>query len=458
MIIATTRPKTRSQLRLILICFAALMLAFVATVVDAASIENPQSRVFWVTNSSRLQRQTHATLQASGNRALIYVEDSLSFSPEMISRLEWQLESAVPAGAFQTGIGLVSLEESLFGPILPTKTIADNRLIILFCESGPAPDGAFLPIDQTSEAEAFSSSEHLHSNEANVLYLGGAQPEENAVIGIISRELQRLLAYRLRPEPREIWLSDSLAKGGELISGYFGEQSSIQDYLSGTGYFPLVTPNPHHQGGAQLLFASFLIDTLPQATKTALSNLSEINKSGRDAIEQLFWDLTREPTSFDAIFSNFVSYIFAQAQGESSLPTAWRHSPGLQVPLVSPFALYYSDKGELTGSLAPYSFVAIDLDRPLSSHAQVQLTKIDPKSGSDKMNCSTNAHLLWKPVSETRIAIYAVGCDPSINTEMIRFRLKIVDPSLVRLGSINSLADATGKRTPPDSLARGSSK
>ena len=40
--------------------------------------------------------------------------------------------------------------------------------------------------------------------------------------------------------------------------------------------------------------------------------------------------------------------------------------------------------------------------------------------------------MLWKPVSSNRIAVYAVGCNPTDKTEFVQFRLRILDqPSLL---------------------------
>jgi len=409
-----------------------------ATIAPAAAVATaPATRVFWVRNpglSPVTFRRTTATLRNSGTQSLIYVEDKLTpggLSPEYLSRLGDQLERAVPGGAFVTGEGLVSLEVSLFGPLSPAAS-QENRLLVLFADLGEAgPGGEFHDYDLLSDASAQKLG--CHSNEANVIYVNGFQKTENGTGGIVARELEGLLsASGVR---REAWLADSIAEGTMLLTGYFGDQDRVDNYLKNSGQFPLVTPT-NGQLGPQLLFSSFLLDALPSTRGTAIGGLSHLPFGDRHAAEKLFQDQTQSPLSFDAIFSNFISYVFDQSAAGTALPNAWHHSPSIHAPEIAPYFTYKEGSGELVGKLAPYSFVAIDLAQELSPTAEIHVSRADPQLlGVPPSDCAQNAAILWKPVNKTRIAVYAVGCDPGDPAEMVQFRLKILDQPSLSLAS-----------------------
>jgi hypothetical protein len=452
------RNKQRNR-RLVLFCFVFLFAALAMTIADAAPAASAKlaaaprsalardqqtsaSRDFWVKNAGAnpaTYRRARATLRAQGNRTAIYVEDKLfgkQLNSDLVSRLEWQLESAVPSGAFVNDQGLVAVEEGLVGP-LPRGVHGDGRLTILFADLGaPSFDGLFNSFDQVTDAEAQKTQQH--SNEANVIYVNGFRQSEGYTSSVIAHELEHLLTSGTT---RESWLGEALAEGTMMLSGFFTDQPRVDQYLSDSGTFPLVTPSTV-QYGPQLLFASFLIDTLPSARGTAIGALSELPASGRDAVEQLFQKETDVPLNFDAIFSNFVSYVFTQDQGAVSLPSTWRHNPGIKMPKVASFFTYKAGSGELTASLAPYTFVAIDLAQELSPSAIIQVQRIPPAHVDETtaLSCAGNASVLWKPVSKTRLAVYAVGCDPADHAETVQFRLKILDqPSLNTPGPIKLL-------------------
>ena len=428
--------------RLFFFCLLCLAVAFATTLADAAPVQSaPTLREFWVWDLSVMPpafRKTTATLRASGNRTLIYVEDKFfghEITADYVTRLEYQLERSVPSGAYITDTGIVPLEERIFGP-LPTKIAKDDRLVVLFAALGQYKDvqfdGFFNLYDQLPESEAMQKYQQ-HSNEANVIYLNGFRKSETYTTGVIAHELQHLLASGTTEVSRESWLSESLAEGAMLLTGFFSDQDHVDKYLSETGKYPLVTSG-YVQYGPQLLFSSFLADSLPSARDmTAIASLNRVELGGRDAVEKLYQDLTEAPLSFDAIFSNFVSYVFEQSAGGAALPNSWRHSPAIHVLQIAPFFTYQAGSGELTGELAPYSFVAVDLAQELSPSAEIQVTRIPPSPGqTNASGCARDASVLWKPVNKTRIAIYAVGCDPGEKPEDVQFRLRILDqPSLL---------------------------
>ena len=238
----TLRNRTRALRRLFLFCFVILLGALAVTIVDAAipcakgaASEAPASRDFWIRNphaNPQTFRKAHASLRASGDRSVIYVEDKLfnhGLSSDFLNRLSWQLEKAAPSSAYITNQGVVPLEEKLFGSLTAPDKGHDERLIVLFADLGKSGaegngarfDGFFNIYDQLSEADAMRRYGQ-HSNEANLIYINGFRGTESYTTGVISRELEHLLTAQ-RP-PRESWLAESLAEGAMLLTGFYGDQ------------------------------------------------------------------------------------------------------------------------------------------------------------------------------------------------------------------------------------------
>jgi hypothetical protein len=64
--------------------------------------------------------------------------------------------------------------------------------------------------------------------------------------------------------------------------------------------------------------------------------------------------------------------------------------------------------------------------------ATIRVTRDPSPLGSSASSCAASASVLWKPVNLNRIAVYAVGCDPTEAPDDVHFRLKILDePSLL---------------------------
>ncbi len=377
-------------------------------------------------------RRSSATLRATGRRSLIYVENKLwggSLNEEFVQRLQWQLESSAPSGAWKEEKGVIPLQEELFGP-LPRKVTLDDRLIVLFADLGQYRtrkfDGFFNAFDQLTDAEA-RMKYNQRSNESNVVYVNGFRGTEAYTAGVVSRELQHLLADAHSESVREVWLSETLAEAAMLLTGYFSHQPKVNEVAEESGKHPLITLADVHRG-PQLLFASFLLDSLSPNGPEAIAAISNSREPGKSAVERVFREQTGSPLNFDAIFSNFVSYVFSQSHHGTPIPGAWNHQKGVVVPSIQPYFTFKSPSGELEGQLAPYSFLAIDLARELSPSIVIQAERIPIKGVSESgRSCSKEATVLWKPISPKRIALYAVGCDPVLPGEKIGFRLKILD-------------------------------
>ena len=388
-----------------------------------AHAANPlSSRPFWI-GSSRIpslpRRQISASIRASGARVVVYAETGTALSQAFLNRIVKRLEEKGLPDAYAPKMGLLPFEESVFGPVPPNPGLP---LLLLFAHLGPI-DAYFDPRDLLSPDES-SRRFALPSNHASLLYIN-AQPGPG-IEGAIARELSRLLGSST---PREGWLDETLAEGAMILSGTFGASGPLHAFANNPGTSPLVSPEALDNGSPRL-FASYLLDTLPQPPETSLGVLAHFPLSGREAVESAVRALTEAPLSFDAIFSNFISYVFGQAGTGTSLPSAWKHRPGLELPEIVPQGIYRAGSLGLTGELAPYSFVAVRLEKPLSPNALIQVQRDSPDSSLG--DCSTQASLLWKPIHPDLLAIYAVGCDPKSSGEKVAYRLRILDqPSLL---------------------------
>ncbi len=427
-------PKYYKVWRLVAFCFFAMMAAVSITFAQG-NLRMENSRAFWVSDfkvNGASYRQAQASLRASGNRSVIYVEDKLwekGQSPDFVNGLLWRLENTMPDGAVTTDMGIVPYEESLFGS-LPRVFGGDERLIVLITdiESGrrKVPDAAFSNFDQLRDADAQKRYQQ-HSNEANIVYLNGFRRSESASAGAIARELQLLLAHGNSISERESWLSETLAEGAMLLTGHFAGQSHVNALAKDSGEHPLVS-FAAGKGGSQLLFSSFLLDSLSGNGAQALAAISRGSEPGKGAVERVFRDQTGVPLTFDAIFSNYVSYVFTHSNHGDSLPQAWSPKNGIQIPQIEPYFTYKAGSGELVGQIPAYAFLAIDLAQELSQNVVIHTERVEDGSPKkDPTSCAHTASVLWKPIESTRIAVYAVGCEPKVGEEQVGFRLKIVD-------------------------------
>lgn len=423
--------------RLVFFCMLSMIAALSLAVAEESPHPNP-TRLFWVLDfqySPPRQRLIHARLRSSIGRSTIYVEESAlnnQVSDAQVTRLKEALEVKAPAGAYKPARGIIGLQESLFGP-LPRRHDHPQELVVLFADlgqnRGARVEGLFHIFDQMDRDKAWHKYRQ-HSNQANIVYLNGNDRSEVSTTRVIARELQRMLAANATHVKKENWLAETLASAGMMLSGSFLDQNFVDLFARNTGLHQLVTPGAA-QLGVQVLFASYLIDEVPQVAGTAAGFLTHTPLAGRDAVEHLIRQDSQTPLTFDVIFSNFVSYVFAHSEQNDRLPEAWDHNPGISVPKIDPYYTFTTVKGEFSGQLAPYSFVGIDLAQELSPSALIQVQKV-PSANPPSNGCAQNASVLWKPIHPTRIAVYAVGCNPNGLNEMVQFRLKILDqPSLL---------------------------
>lgn len=439
--------------------FALALFAFIFLLVPRAQADLDgdyrlgDRKEFWVWDLRVMPpafRRTEATVRAVGPRSYIFVENELwekNITPAFVTRLNHRLELEAPRGALkQTGI--IPLEEELFAP-LPKKIRNDERLIVLFADLGQYKehqfDGFFNPFDQMKEEIAWKDFEQ-HSNEANIIYINGLRKDEDYTSGVIAHELQHLLAHHATEDAKsfeqDAWLSEMLAEGAMLAAGYYTDQGHVNRFANDSGRQPLVSKSYVHYG-PQLLFASYLIDSV-RSDASALGFLTRLKKRGREAIEFLFRSKTSFPLNFDAIFSNFLTYVFQASDNQERLPSAWTHhgESGILIPGITPIARIESFPARLSHSVMPYSFVSIDLAQeiPPSAIVEVEVVPREVDAPVDQPldpNCSNTASVLWKPMGPKSIAVYAVGCEYSGPKDLVDFRLRILTkPSLLPLSPL----------------------
>lgn len=395
-------------------------------------------REFWVWDLNVMPpgfRRATATLRASGPRSMVYVENAFwkkQIEPAYVERLTKLLEQASPIGAVRSEMGVVPYEESVFGP-LPKRASGDDRLIVLFANLGKYKDhefdGFFNAYDQMTEAEAVK--EEQHSNEANIIYLNGLRQNETYTNGVIAHELQHLLAHDPSgATQKDSWLSESIAEGAMLLTGHFSDQLHVNRFARNTGTSPLVSPT-YVTYGPQMLFASFLLD-FANSGALNLAELGRVPLHGRDAIESFFARRLGVPQTFDAIYSNFLSYVFNAQSFNWSLPLSWQRSTGfgISMPEITAYKTVQSFPSVSEGYVYPYAFVAIDLGEPIRESTVIKVEPIRPANDDNigpSAGCARAASLLWKPVSRNRIAVYAVGCEAKSKADLVHFRLIITD-------------------------------
>ncbi|MCO5144296.1 MAG: hypothetical protein M9962_14505 [Oligoflexia bacterium] len=444
-------PNARSVRLLLAISVVCLLLStgLVFAHTPTTSNSSVQKREFWVWDLNVMPpgfRKIQANPVRIGNRSLIYLEENFldpNLTEEFLDILHYRLEIATPKGSLMPNKGIVSLEESVFGPLPKKSDTDDDRVIILFANLGKYKDhqfdGFFNAFDQISDKEAWEKYQQ-HSNEANIVYINGFRSNQEYTIGVIAHELQHLLAHAWGDaSSKDLWLSEALAEGAMLLTGYYTDQDHINRYALETKSYPLVSHN-YVQYGPQLLFASFLLDSV-RSSSDSFSYLTKLNKSGRDAIEDFFRNKTNSPLTFDSIFSNFLTYIFKGEGTQENLPSfAALSETGIKIPRIHPSIRFTSFPASAEGSLYPYSFLTVEMDKVIPPSAVIKVSLIPQEPSADlSMNCANASTVLWKPVDTKRIAIYSVGCEPQNPSDKVFFRLSILDkpftiaPNLFRI-------------------------
>ncbi len=413
-----------------------------------ASFAHAETRKFWVWDLNVMPpgaRQATATLRTEGEHSLIYVEDSLwqkNVSADFVKRLSAHLENLAPQGAFLPNMGVVPLLEEIFAP-LPEKVTDDPRLIILFADLGQykdhAFDGFFNAYDQMKELDSWSQYEQ-HSNEANIIYVNGLRNDETYTEAVIAHETQHLLAYGATGSTdfsQSPWVSEMLAEGAMLLTGYYTDQGHVDRLLKDPASYSLVS-NSYVQYGPQILFSSFLIDSLKRAGGLGL--ITREKEIGKDAIVAAFRATSGGANlSFDAIYSLFVSYILDNVQSGAYLPLSWPHNadPGLKLDTPRSYG-EISIPGTVEGTLVPYSFAPFTLSRDFPANTNVTVDVVDGTG-----TCADGkGSVLWKPLSPKMLAVYSIGCEQASKEDKLRFRLTISEqPALLRNSTIPFFAN-----------------
>jgi len=407
---------------------------------------------FWVWDLNVMPpafRKTKATLRAAAKRSYIFVEDKFwqtQIDQNLIDRLTKRLEQESIPGAIFPNQGIIPTEEKIFAP-LPTKINPDERVNILFADLGKYKtynfDGFFNVFDQMPEEKTWQEFEQ-HSNEANIIYINGLRQSEEYTIGVIAHELQHLLAYHAVESEenfeQDLWLSETLAEGAMLLTGYFTDQGHVNRYIENPAAYPLVS-HSYVQYGPQALYAAFLIDTAGEYG--GLGKLTRSANKGQNAIEALYQNHTGNPISFDAIFSNFISYVFQASITKEKIPSNKQRLQkfGLTVPKIKSDSYIEKIPTIIDGSLYPYSFSVIELAKELPQDSLVKVERIVKTHNADPVgDCSNVATPLWKPLSPKFLAIYAIGCEHNNKNDIVNFRFSIFEkpsiflPTPFRLG------------------------
>jgi len=415
--------------RLILIT---LVMSF-ALPMPARARELAPDRNFWVWNLNlfpRGYRQAPAHLVAEGARTAIYVEDGVRLPPGYPARLQVALEKKAPPGALYPQFGMLATLEKLFGALPPGESGGD-KLTVLFTDLGQnaAVDGYFNPADRWSELDAQRADER--SNATNIVYVNGYRSSDELSATAITRSLQELLssARRSGNAPADAWLSQTLSEASLLAVGLFSDQSYLNRYVQSPEQFPLVSRSLL-QYGPQLLFASFVLDqALDKAA--ALRGLAELPLRGREAVESVFRGETGTPLTFDLIYGNFLAYVFRMAEQGYRLPLSGEHTKerGLLVPEIAPYVELKTIPAIAEGDVYPYSFALFDLpeELPFSAVVSVEPVRQQRRRPDGSFPCSETASVLWKPVTQKRIAVYAVGCEHETEQDRVHFRLSVLD-------------------------------
>lgn len=388
-------------------------------------------------------RRVEARAISVGPNSYVFVEKEswnsgaidFRFAADLHSRLELQ---GLPS-ALEPDKGILPLQQSIFGP-LPDVINQDPRVVILLLNMGEFNghrfDGYFNAFDQMSEAEAQTYQQH--SNEVNMIYLdinpNGAN-DTHQVASIITHELQHLLNHHRIPDFHQSpWLSESSAEAAMMFSGYFTDQPAVERYAQRTWEIPLVTSTYVHYG-VSAVFSAFLVDKL--GGYGAFDYMMYIALPSREAVERAHYVRTGRNTSFDAIFSEFITYVYVASNTHESLPHTWQHltNDGYRIPNLTNAATIRNLPFSYSGNLRPYSFAVFELGRALPPGAQVQVQILPPVEQPEApsseendiiKNCKDDVQVLWKPLPNA-IAVYSVGCKFGDNRDQLRYKLTIRD-------------------------------
>ncbi len=405
-------------------------------------------REFWAWDLSVMPpgaRRVEATAIAVGPNSYVFVDKASWDSGVIDSRfamdLYTRLESHGLPSAIDPSSGIMPLQQRIFGN-LPGVVNPDRRVVILLLDMGEFNghrfDGYFNPFDQMKQAEAQTHGQN--SNEQNIIYLdinpNGPNSSHN-IASIITHELQHLLSHHKLPNfQQDSWLSETSAEAAMMYSGYFTDQRAIDGFSMATWNVPLVTTS-YVNYGVSAAFAAFLIDKL--GGYGGFDYMMYIALPSREAVERAHYVRTGRNTSFDAIFSEFITYLYLASNTNEFLPKTWTHlnHDGYWIPPIERASTINQIPFEFTGSIRPYSFAVFELERELPPLSSITV-EILPGSGSplpgivprdplpNSNNCKDDVQVLWKPLPNA-IAVYAVGCKYGDKRDQLRYKLSIRD-------------------------------
>ena len=160
-----------------------------------------------------------------------------------------------------------------------------------------------------------------------------------------------------------------------------------------------------------------------------LPQMSHSRLQGRAAVEAVVEDRSGRQTTFDALFSQFISYLYNASNTSESIPSGWASlgANGFIVPEIARAGRIGSVPFTADGTLLPYSFAIYDLVQPLPPRSQVELELINSPADenlSEENTCLDDIRLHWKPLPGA-IAVYAVGCKFGDYRDKLQYRLSI---------------------------------
>lgn len=416
------------------ILFISLVMGFVAPVWAPAAPLESETRNFWVWNLRvfpHSYREARTSLLVRGDRVNIYAEDGLKIPAGYLARLRVQLEKKPPAGALYPEFGILPSLEKLFGPTPEPLRGRTNELNVVFADLGRPGviDSYYAPADRLTQYQAEGSG--AKSNEGNIVYINGYQGSDERTATALVQALQELLgsAHRGGSFALDRWLAQTLSEASLLSVGLFSDQTRLDRFVQNPTEFPLVS-HSLLQAGPQLLFAAYLLDQSNDKARV-LSALAEMPARGREAVESVFRNETGTPLTFDLIYGNFLAYIFRMSGKHERLPFSLEHEAGrgLLVPEIQPYIRLELIPAIMEGSVYPYAFALFDLPEELPQTAIVQVEPIRKglRRPDGSLPCSETASVLWKPVTQKRIAVYAVGCEHETEQDRVYFRLSVLD-------------------------------
>lgn len=384
--------------------------------------------------------RTEAQALAVGDNSYVFVAQAVldrnGVDINFVNDLFARLEIAGLAHSLHPALGIVPQAQLIFGP-LPAEINPDPRVVILLSDMGEYNgfrfDGYFNIFDQMTEAEAVEHGQH--SNEVNIIYLDidpAGNNDAHTTASIISHELQHLLSHHRRSDgySQEAWLSESSAEAAMMFAGYFTDQRAIDRFATRSWDIPLVS-RTYVNYGVSALFAAFLVDKLGQFG--AFDYMMYLSLPSREAVERAVYNHSGRNTSFDAIFSDFISYLYRSSVNGEFLPRSWDAGRSPDQAFIVPEFTKADTISQLPydyeGTLRPYSFALFQLARPLGPGSRVEVTVQPDNSleGVDTIDdCNSSAQVLWKPIADA-IAVYAIGCNSSDNPGQLRYKLSIRD-------------------------------